>query len=536
MQKPWLVHYPPGIPATVNTNVFASMVELVDNAFNQFGERPALTHGQTTLSYSELDALSRRFASWLQYQTSLQPGERLAVMLPNLPQYLVVLLGAWRAGLVVVNVNPQYTVRELTHQLVDAGAVAIVTLDTNLALVAQVQSAVMLRHTVITTLGDWQSGAADDAPLGDGVVSLARVLALGLEQPVLAVPLTQDDLALLQYTGGTTGLSKGAMLTHGNLVANILQAAPWYGDSLVPGQESVLTVLPIYHIFALTFNCLLMLHFGAHNRLLSNPRDMAATMAAFQAGCSVVSGVNTLYNGLLNQPGFSDIDFSRLKFCACGGAAMQPAVAARWQQSTGVRLMEGYGLSETSPFALTNPITEPDGSRMLPMPSTEIAIQDDAGHELPYGTPGEVCIRGPQVMRGYWGRPEATAEVLSADGWFRSGDIGVMHPSGHVQITDRKKDLVLVSGFNVYPNEVEAMLAEHPGVVECAVVGIPDENTGEALRAFVVSRDATLAPDALIAHCRTGLTAYKVPKQVIFVPTLPKSPVGKILRRELRDS
>jgi long-chain acyl-CoA synthetase len=511
---------------------------MLGDACQRFADKPAFTHAGVTHSYRSLDERSRRFAAWLQ-QAGFAPGERLAILLPNLPQYLVALLGAWRAGLVVVNVNPLYTAREIEHQLADAGATVLITLDSLLPRVREVRSQLALRHVLVTAVGEWSAETAADGPAPTGLEIGELALATALAKPASAswapTPRGMDDLALLQYTGGTTGVSKGAMLTHGNLVTNVAQGKAWYGGALLDGQETVLTVLPLYHVFALSFNGLMMLSYGAHLRLVSSPRDGAALMAALQAGCSVISGVNTLYAGLMDAPGFAALDWRGLKIAVSGGASAQLAIVERWEQATGQRIIEGYGLTETSPFALSNSITERFGGGLLPMPSTDVAIRDDAGADLPPGHDGELCIRGPQVMRGYWQRPDETAAVLSADGWLRTGDIAQMDADGRLRITDRKKDMVLVSGFNVYPNEVEDVLARHPGVSECAVVGVPDPRTGEAVRAYVVRRDATLTEAALESHARGALTAYKVPRQFVFVDQLPKTPVGKILRRTLRD-
>jgi long-chain acyl-CoA synthetase len=447
----------------------------------------------------------------------------------------VLLAAAWRAGLVVVNVNPLYTERELAYQLSDAQASALVVLDSQLAQARAVLPHTAVRRVITTTLTELGQAGPAAVAVAHEIHEVPLAAAPHRDRPAQAagVPVTPGDLALLQYTGGTTGVSKGAMLSHGNLLSNVAQAAAWYDSVLVPGQEAALTVLPLYHIFGLSFNFLLMARVGAHIRLVANARNMPEIVAALAAGCSVVSGVNTLYNSLTHEPALQHIDFSGLKLSTCGGAATQAAVVERWQALTGNRILEGYGLTETSPFALSNSVQGGFGGGLLPMPGTDLQIRDDQGAQLPLGSVGEICIRGPQVMQGYWNQPAETAAVLSAEGWLRTGDVGWMDEAGRVQVTDRKKDVVLVSGFNVYPNEVEGVLIQHPGVLECAVVGQPDERTGEAVVAYVVPRAPGLQAEVLVAHCRAALTAYKVPKQVMLVDQLPKSAVGKILRRLL---
>jgi long-chain acyl-CoA synthetase len=540
MTHPWLKHYAPGTPATVDVLAYPNLPALIEQACQRYADLPAFTAGDTTLRYADIDRLSRCFAGWLQRSTDLQPGDRIALMMPNLLQYPVALLGAWRAGLVVVNVNPMYTARELSHQLRDSGASAIVALDSLLPLIRQVRGETALRYVLATAADDLQRASEGEAgPVGlvaeQGEYPLRQVLDAAYTADFKPPVVSREDLALLQYTGGTTGVSKGAMLSHGNMVANVLQGAAWYGSFLTPGAEQVVTVIPLYHIFALSLNALVMMYFGAHNRLIVSGRDMPALLAALRAGCSVFSGVNTLYNGLLNEPRIADINMRGVKLAISGGVAAQPAVVERWEQLTGYRIVEGYGLTETSPLALSNPLHLRYGGGLLPLPSTEVAVRDDQGQELPTGQVGEICIRGPQVMQGYWQQPAETAAVLSSDGWLRTGDVGFMDERGAFTVTDRKKDMVLVSGFNVFPNEVEAVLAQHPGVLESAVIGVADERTGEAVKAFVVPRDASVSADDLIAHCRATLTAYKVPKQIELVEQLPKSAVGKILRRQLRS-
>jgi long-chain acyl-CoA synthetase len=532
MTFPWLGHYSPGVPTTIDARAFESIGEMITAACDRFSERRAYEQGGTALTYRELDALSRAFAAFLLGDCGLVPGERIALMMPNLLAYPVALAGALRAGLVVVNVNPMYTSRELQHQLGDSGAKVIVAVDSVLPLVRQVRAAVDIRRVIVAGTGDPRRPNAEAASLESGEEHLGDVLTKGAGLEFSPPPIGLQDMALLQYTGGTTGVSKGASLTHGNLVANLQQGAAWY--RLDEAGEVAVTLLPLYHIFGLSFNGLLMIQIGALNRLVANPRDPQQVSAALEPGFTVLSGVNTLFNGLLNSPGFDRIDFSTLRLAVSGGAATQSSLAQRWLMATGCRITEGYGLSETSPFALSNPVHLGFGSGLLPLPSTEVAIRDDAGTTLPAGTVGEICIRGPQVMQGYWQQPGETAAVLDAAGWLRTGDMGAIDARGAVTVTDRKKDMVLVSGFNVFPNEVEAVLAGHAQVLECAVIGVPDERTGEALKAFVVARDPALRGEILIAYCRANLTAYKVPRQFVFVDQLPKSPVGKILHRSLR--
>lgn len=532
MTFPRIGHYSHGVPATIDERAFASMADMIESACTRFATRPAYQQSGIVLNYAELDALSRDFAAWLQTEGGLAAGERIALMMPNLLAYPVALAGALRAGLVVVNVNPMYTGRELQHQLADSGAQTIIGVEGVLPLLRQVRDAVGLRQIIVAGPGDPRHMPAQAGPLEQCEQRLWEVLATGAGLKFSRPPIGLQDIALLQYTGGTTGVSKGAVLSHGNLVANLQQGAAWY--RLKTGEVAV-TLLPLYHIFGLSFNGLLMIQIGAMNRLVANPRDSQQIYEALAPGFTVLSGVNTLFNGLLSLPNFDRIDFSTLTLSVSGGAATQPALAQRWLQKTGCCISEGYGLSETSPFALANPVHLGFGSGLLPLPSTEVEIRDDAGSALPAATLGEICIRGPQVMRGYWQQPAETAAVLDAAGWLRTGDMGSMDAGGAVTVTDRKKDMVLVSGFNVFPNEVEAVLASHAQVLECAVIGVPDDRTGEALKAFVVARDRALTADALIEHCRANLTAYKVPRQFVFADQLPKSPVGKVLRRSLRS-
>jgi len=537
MEKIWLKCYPASAPAEVDVHAYASIPDMFAQSCSRFADLPAFSNAGTTLSYAQTDTLSRQFAAWLQAQPGLSKGDRVAIMLPNLLQYPVALLGIQRAGLVVVNINPLYTPRELEHQLRDAGAKVIILLDSLAPLLKQVIGTTQIQQVVTTQVTDLLQGSTSPVGSTDLIgTSLPAALAAGAVAPFQEATLTHADIAFLQYTGGTTGVSKGAILTHGNLIANLQQADAWLGTVFAAGRETVITALPLYHIFALTINCLLFMKCGGHNRLITNPRDMPALVKELAISrFTALTGVNTLFNGLLNTPGFADIDFSGVKLVMGGGAAVQRAIAERWLEVTGHRLVEGYGLTETSPLATCNLVAiGHTGSIGVPVPSTEACICADDGTELPIGTAGEICLRGPQVMQGYWQQPAETAKVLSPDGWFHTGDVGFIDATGAITLTDRKKDMILVSGFNVYPNEIEGVIAAHPGVFECAVVGIADEKTGEAVKAYVVSKDGTLSADDIIAYCRENLTSYKVPKQVAFIAELPKSPVGKILRRELR--
>ena len=550
--KVWLKSYPPGVPAEISTAEFASIRAILERSAARYADLPAFSCMGRTITYARLDALSRDFGSWLQNARGLAKGARVALMMPNLLQYPVALFGALRAGMVIVNCNPLYTPRELEHQLNDSGADAIVVLENFAHTVEEVIGRTRVRHVVTTQLGDLH--AFPKSLLMNAVVKHVKrmvpgwslpgstafpaVLAAGRRQPLVEPPLAHSDLAFLQYTGGTTGVSKGAMLTHGNIVANLQQVSAWVGGKLEEGREVVITALPMYHIYALTASCLANLKIGAHNVLVTNPRDLPGfvkTLSRYRF--STMSGVNTLYNALLHTPGFEDLDFSSLKVSVGGGMAVQRAVAERWKKVTGKPLLEGYGLTETSPVACTSPLVdgaEFNGTAGLPVPSTIVTIRDDDGRILPLGETGEICIAGPQVMKGYWNRPDETAKVMTADGAFRTGDIGLMTPEGYVKIVDRKKDMILVSGFNVYPNEVEDVIAMMPGVREVCAVPAPDEHSGEAVRVVIVRKDPSLTKEQVIEHCRRELTAYKVPHIVEFWDELPKTNVGKVLRREVR--
>lgn len=559
MKKPWLASYPAGVPPEIDVREYGSLREILERSCARFADRPAYSNLGVTLTYRDLDRLSRDFAAFLQSMPGLRKGERVAIMMPNLLQYPVALFGTLRAGMTVVNVNPLYTPRELEHQLKDSGARAIVVVENFATTLQQVVDRTEVETVVTTQVGDlfpvpkrWLVNhvvkhVKNMVPAWriDGAIPLRAALRRGAAAQLAAVPLGHEDVAFLQYTGGTTGVAKGAMLTHGNIVANLQQCSAWIGSDLEPGKEVVITALPLYHIFCLTANCLVFMKLGGENVLITNPRDLPAFVKELaHKPFTVLTGVNTLFNALLNTPGFAELDFSRVKFCLGGGSAVQRAVAERWQKVTGSRLVEAYGLTETSPAACINPLdAEYNGTIGLPIPSTEVRIMSEAMAPLPLfdgmraieDCTGEICIRGPQVMKGYWRKPAETAQVLTSDGWLKTGDVGFMDAKGYVAITDRKKDMILVSGFNVYPNEIEGVVAMHPGVLECAVVGVPDAKSGEAVKVVVVKKDPALSAESVVEHCRAQLTAYKVPKTVEFRTELPKTPVGKVLRRELRD-
>ncbi|HET7867238.1 MAG TPA: AMP-binding protein [Burkholderiaceae bacterium] len=553
MSKPWLAQYPAGVPADIDTRRFASLKDMQSACCARFSTLPAYRSMGTVMSFRQLDEASLAFAAWLQQCAGLHRGDRVALMVPNLLQYPVALFGVLRAGMVVVNVNPLYTPRELEHQLKDSGALAIVVLENFAHTLQQVIAATPLRTVITTQAGDLlpplkrllvNTVAKHARKLVPpwrlpGAHGFNQVLAAGRRQKFLDVALTHDDLAFLQYTGGTTGVAKGTMLTHGNMVANVLQVAAWISPNLKDGEETLVIPLPLYHVFALTA-CLSFFSKGAQAVLVANPRDMPAFLKAMkQTRLTAIIGVNTLFRALLDEPGFAGVDLGRLKLAVAGGMAVQRVVAQRWKQRAGVPLVEGYGLTESAPVALANPVTvsEWSGQIGVPLPGTEAAILDDDGKPLALGQVGEICLRGPQVMRGYWNRPDETAKVVTADGWLRTGDMGVMDERGSIRITDRKKDMIVVSGFKVFPNEIEDVLTMHPGVLEAGAIGVPDERTGEAVKALVVRKDPALTQDELLAHCRQHLTGYKMPRVLEFrTEPLPKSNIGKILRRELRDS
>ena len=554
MNKPWLSQYPAGVPAEVQTDLYPSLVQLVDHALSTHADKDAYVFMGKRYSFAQIDAWSRAMAAYLQ-SLGLAAGDRVAVMLPNVPQYPVAVAGILRAGCVVVNVNPLYTPRELEHQLKDSGAKAIIILENFAATLQQVLERVPTRHIVLAAMGDLL-GLVKGTLVNYVVrnkrklvpafslpqaVGFKAALKQGQVRPVRPTAVGPDDVAVLQYTGGTTGVSKGAVLLHRNLVANLLQAEAWYQPALkkIPEGEQIVTVcaLPLYHIFAFNANMLLAMHMGGCNILIPNARDIPALLKALSTErFHSFPAVNTLFNAIANHPDFSTVNWSSLKISVGGGMAVQSGTAQLWLEKTGCPIVEAYGLSETSPAATCNPVdvTAWTGSIGLPMPNTDITLLDDEGRPVPPGEPGEICIRGPQVMAGYWQRPDETAKVMTADGYFRSGDIGMVDTRGYFKIVDRKKDMILVSGFNVYPNEIEDVLSQHPGVLEAAAIGVADEHSGEAVKVVVVKRDPALTEDSVRQWCETNLTGYKRPKVVEFRQELPKTPVGKILRRELR--
>jgi long-chain acyl-CoA synthetase len=555
MDRFWLKNYPKGVPADIDCNRYESLVQLIEEAFRKHGSLPAYSFMGKEMTYRQLDQYSAALAAWLQSR-GFGKGKRVALMMPNVMQYPVALAGVLRAGCTVVNVNPLYTPRELQHQLKDSGAEAIVILENFAHVFQQVADKVPTKVAVVCAMGDtlgFLKGQLVNFVVRNvkkmvpeyalpNAVRWSEVMADGLKMNLRPVDVGHDDIAFLQYTGGTTGVSKGATLTHRNIIANMLQSEAWYQPALSklkPGEQPVtITALPLYHIFALTVCAMMSMHIGGRCVLIANPRDIPGFVKELSKHTfHIFPAVNTLFNGLLNNEEFRKLNFSRLILSAGGGMAVQQAVAERWLQATGCPIAEGYGLSETSPVATANRTdTEKfTGTIGLPVPSTEIAILDDNGEKLPVGQVGEIAIRGPQVMAGYWNRPDETAKVMTADGFFRSGDVGVMDASGYTKIVDRKKDMILVSGFNVYPNEVEGVVASHPGVLECAVVGVPDDNSGEAVKLFVVKKDPALTEKELMEFCKEQLTGYKKPKYIEFRADLPKTNVGKILRRELRD-
>ncbi|KQK31297.1 long-chain fatty acid--CoA ligase [Bosea thiooxidans] len=552
--RPWLAHYPPAVPRELDEARIGTLADLIRSACTRYAGRPAFESFGKAITFAETLRAAEAFAGWLQAQ-GLKKGDRVALMMPNILAYPAAIFGTLLGGFTVVNVNPLYTARELTHQLNDAGARVLVVIENFAHVVEEARANLKLDSIVIATAGDLMGFKGKivnfvarrikkvvrpyDLP---GAVPLLPILQGGTAMaPVTVGP---DDVAFLQYTGGTTGVAKGATLTHRNVAANVQQAGLWLEWVLEPPlgrsdyQHAMVTALPLYHIFALTCCCLFMLRIGAKSLLIANPRDIPGFIKTLKANrFTLFSGVNTLYNALANHPEIRQVDFSEMRFAVAGGMATQAAVAKQWKAVTGRPIIEGYGLSETSPVATINrpDIQEFTGTIGYPIPSTDIAIRDGEGNDMPLGEAGEICIRGPQVMAGYWNRPDETAKAMTADGYFRSGDVGVMLPDGQIKVVDRMKDMVLVSGFNVYPNEVEDVLASHPGVLESAVIGLPDEHSGEAVTAFVVRKDQTLTADELRAFCKENLTGYKVPKQIFFRETLPKTNVGKVLRRALRE-
>ncbi|MBN3791526.1 long-chain-fatty-acid--CoA ligase [Burkholderia sp. Ac-20353] len=555
MERIWLNAYPDGVPETVDPDRYRSLAHLLDESFAMFAARNAYACMGRTMTYAELDAHSRSLGAWFQQQ-GLPKGARIAVMMPNVLQYPVTVAAALRAGYTVVNVNPLYTPRELEHQLHDSGAEAIVVLENFATTLQQVIERTSVKHVVVASLGDLL-GVVRGTVVNfvarrvkklvpayrlPGATPFRAALREGAKHTFRPAALDHRDIAFLQYTGGTTGISKGAMLTHRNVIANILQNDAWSQPALRqdPPIDALVTVcaLPLYHILALNACMLMGARWGAMNVLIPNPRDVTGFVKELsQHRVNFFPGVNTLFNALLNHPGFAALDFSGLRITLGGGMAVQEVVSARWAKTTGCPILEGYGLSETSPTVTLNPTTLAafTGTIGLPVPSTDIALLGENDEPVPQGQPGEIAVRGPQVMAGYWNRPDETARVMTQDGFFKTGDVGVMDERGYVRIVDRKKDMILVSGFNVYPNEIESVVAAHPGVVECACVGVPDPNSGEAVKLYVVRRDPALTTDALMAYCKKEFTGYKKPKYIEFRDSLPKSNIGKILRRELRD-
>ncbi|MDD2112308.1 long-chain-fatty-acid--CoA ligase FadD2 [Pseudomonas asiatica] len=555
----WNDKRPAGVPSTIDINAYTSVVEVFERSCKRFADRPAFSNLGVTLTYAELERHSAAFAAWLQQHTDLKPGDRIAVQMPNVLQYPIAVFGALRAGLIVVNTNPLYTEREMRHQFKDSGARALVYLNMFGKRVQEVLPDTGIEYLIEARMGDmlptakgWLVNTVVDkvkkmvpAYQLPQAVSFKHVLRQGRELSHKPVPLSLEDTAVLQYTGGTTGLAKGAMLTHGNLVANMLQVLACFsqhgpdGQKLIKdGQEVMIAPLPLYHIYAFTANCMCMMVTGNHNVLITNPRDISGFIKELgKWRFSALLGLNTLFVALMDHPGFRQLDFSALKVTNSGGTALVKATAERWEALTGCRIVEGYGLTETSPVASTNPYGQLArlGTVGIPVAGTAFKVIDDDGNELPLGERGELCIKGPQVMKGYWQQPEATAQALDAEGWFKTGDIAVIDPDGFTRIVDRKKDMIIVSGFNVYPNEIEDVVMGHPKVANCAAIGVPDERSGEAVKLFVVPREGGLSVDELKAYCKANFTGYKVPKHIVLRESLPMTPVGKILRRELRD-
>jgi long-chain acyl-CoA synthetase len=554
MDKIWLKSYPPGVPAEIDPSRYSSVADLLEEAFREHRANPAFVCMGKEMSYAELDALSRKLAAWFQSK-GIARGARIAIMMPNVLQYPVAIAAILRAGYVVVNVNPLYTPRELEHQLKDSGAEAIILLENFAVTLQAIVRNTSIKHVVVAAMGDLMGikGTLVNFVVRKmkkmvpawslpGHVKFNAAIAEGGRLSFKAVQQRPDDVAFLQYTGGTTGVAKGATLLHRNLIANVLQSEvclhPVRANRTDIDQFITVVALPLYHVFALTVCGLLTIRTGGLAVLIPNPRDISGMIKALEGyAITTIPAVNTLYNALLNSPDFHKLNFSKLLTANGGGMAVQEAVAKRWYELTHTPIVEGYGLSETSPCVTCNPVTvtEYSGTIGVPLPSTEVSIRDDEGNEVPLGQPGEICIRGPQVMAGYWNRPDETAKVMTPDGFFKSGDVGVMNEDGFVKIVDRKKDMILVSGFNVYPNEIEDVVAKLPGVFEVAAVGVPDQHSGEAVKLFVVKKDQALTDADVFAYCKTQLTGYKRPKIIEFRTELPKSNVGKILRRELRD-
>ena len=552
MDRPWLNSYPQGVNADIDINKYNSVVEIFDSSVKDYASRPAFSNFGKTLSYTEFEQATTCLAAYLQKTLGLQKGDRVAIMMPNLLQNPVSIFGVLRAGLTVVNTNPLYTARELRHQLKDSGAKAIIVVENFASTVQAVLDDTNVEHVIVTKMGDML-----DFPKAviinlvvkylkkmvppysiDKAISFKEALSMGSKLSLNPISLNHDDIAFLQYTGGTTGVAKGAVLTHKNMVANMLQSAEWIKNDVILGEEVIITALPLYHIFSLTANCLVFMEAGALNVLITNPRDFKGFVNELKkTPFTAITGVNTLFNALLNTEGFADIDFSKLKITLGGGMSVQAAVATEWKKITGCTLVEAFGLTETSPAVCINPLNLKDynGSIGLPISSTYCQLIDADGQTVASGEPGELCVKGPQVMRGYWNLPDETAQAFTTDGWLKTGDVAKMDDAGFFYIVDRIKDMIIVSGFNVYPNEVEGVIVEHPGVLECGVIGVKDELRGEAVKAFVVKKDEALTEAELLDFCRQHLTAYKTPDHIVFIKDLPKTNVGKVLRRELRS-
>lgn len=547
----WEDKYPSDVPFNINTAAYDSVLDVFHEACHRYGDKPAFSNMGHTISYHELDRLSSAFASYLRHHTDLQPGDRIAVQLPNVLQYPVVVFGAMRAGLVIVNTNPLYTEREMLHQFTDSGAKALVVLANFAHLAEKVLPQTGIRHVIVSEVADilpapkrfllnaavkYVKKMVPDYSLPQAV-KLTTALSKGSKRAIVDHTAKPDDMAVLQYTGGTTGVAKGAMLTHANIVANLLQIRAMIATTFEPGKEVMVAPLPLYHIFAFTVCCLGMMELGGHTVLITNPRDIPGFVKELSKWrFTAMAGLNTLFVALLNNQEFRRLDFRSLKLTVAGGMAMQIGPAEEWEAVTGCKICEGFGMTETSPVVTLNPISAIQlGTIGMPVPNTELKVIAESGETLAIGEAGELCVRGPQVMKGYWNRPEATAETINSEGWLRTGDIAVIQPDGYLRIVDRKKDMILVSGFNVYPNEIEDVAALHPGVLESAAVGVKDEKSGEVVKLFVVRKDPALTEDALMTHLRANLTGYKVPRSIVFRADLPKTNVGKILRRELRD-
>jgi long-chain acyl-CoA synthetase len=552
MERIWYEHYEKGVPHEIDPSVYKNIPHILEDSFSRFAQKPAFHCMGTTFTYGEIDDKSRQFASYLQNDLGMEKGDRIAIMMPNILQYPVALFGALRAGLIVVNVNPLYTARELEHQLNDSGATAIVIFENSCKTLQEVISKTSVKHVFTTQIGDYLKFPKNyivnfvikhikkmvPAWSIPKAMSLVEAVASGDANKFRAPEIDSEETAFFQYTGGTTGVSKGAILSHRNICANLMQAKSWISNKVEEGKEIIITPLPLYHIFSLTANCFTFATLGALNVLITNPRDIPGFIKELKKWeFTAFTGVNTLYNGLLNNPDFKTIDFSHLKLALGGGMAVQKAVAERWKEATGTPLIEAYGLTETSPAACINPMNlkEYNGQIGLPISSTDVCILDDEGQKLGTGEIGEIAIKGPQVMKGYWNRPDETEKVMTSDGFFKTGDIGVMNEDGFFKIVDRKKDMILVSGFNVYPNEIEDVVINHEKVFEVAAVGAQDEKSGEVVKLFIVKKDESLTEDEIKAFCKKSLTGYKVPKYIEFRKELPKSNVGKILRKELRD-